>query len=94
MDLYLNCKVIDTGVVFQTNQLAWAIPKGSQYYWSFRSHINKLKEIGAADKYAKAYAGQGQVCPEYSGRPVTGTQCFTAFLALVVGMILGLLWLL
>ena len=93
MDLYLNCKVIDTGVVLQTNQIAWAIPKHSPYYWSFRSHIDKLKEIGAVDKYAETYSGQGQVCPDYSGRPVTATQCFTAFLALVVGMVLGLLWL-
>ena len=93
MESYLNCKVIDTEVVLQTNQIAWALPKHSPFYWSFRSHIDKLKEIGALKKYEETYLGQGQVCPDYSGRAVTGSQCFTAFLALLVGMCCGIMWL-
>ncbi len=58
-----------------------------------RFHMNKLKENGAFKQIRDSYETQPQVCPDYSGQPLAWSQCFTAFICLVMGAAFGLLWL-
>ena len=91
-DAYRQCQFIDTGKTIYTSQLAWAIPKYSPYDGVFTYSINKLKEIGAIQRYALKYKVQDQLCPSYSGKPLGIKQCFTAFGVLLVGSLAGALW--
>ena len=84
---------IDTGTNVYTSQLAWAIPKQSPYDGIFTYNINKLKEIGVVERYSLKYSTQDQFCASYSGKPLGIKQCFTAFTALLVGILAGSLWL-
>ena len=90
---YLACDVVDTGPNIRTMQLAWAIPKNSQFYEVFSYHIAKLKEIGAVQRYATSYKQSHKICPDYSGKPLPVGQCFTAFIVLVFGICSGIIWL-
>ena len=91
---YINCTIIDIGTPVQTSQLAWAVEKRSHFYGTFRYHLTKLKEIGAVHRYYKTYEIQHQLCPDYSGNPLSVKQCITAFNVLITGVLLCLLWLL
>ena len=92
-DAYRHCQFIDTGTNVYTSQLAWAIPKQSPYDGIFTYNINKLKEIGVVERYSLKYSTQDQFCASYSGKPLGIKQCFTAFTALLVGILAGSLWL-
>ena len=90
---YLDCRIVDTGLPVYSSQLAWTMQKQSPFYGSFNYHLNKLKEIGAVQRYAKKYEMEDQVCPDYSGKPLALKQCFTAFVILITGIIGCLIWL-
>ena len=90
---YLDCRIVDTGLPVYSSQLAWTMQKQSPFYQTFNYHVKKLKEIGAVQRYAKKYEGEDQVCPDYSGKPLTFKQCFTAFVILITGIIGCLIWL-
>ena len=89
---YLTCKVIDTGVKYFPVAFAYAMPKNSPFYAAFHYHISKLKEIGAIKKSIDAYEAEAQVCPDYSGKPLSSGQCFTAFIILIIGAVMSALW--
>jgi hypothetical protein len=93
-EAYINCNIIDIGTPVYTSQLAWAVQKHSRFYGTFGYHITKLKEIGAIHRYYKTYEIERQVCPDYSGNPLSFKQCITAFTILVGGFCLCLIWLL
>ena len=50
-----------------------------------------MKERGTIGKILKKYEAEDQVCPDYSGKPLGFGQCFTAFIALLIGMGIGLI---
>ena len=92
LDAYKMCDVIDTGVYFFPGTLAFAIPKNSPYFPLFQYHIGQLRETGLIKQYHDENEGEPQVCEEYSGKPITGGQCFTAFTILFVGAGISILW--
>ena len=56
--------------------------------------MSKLNENGAFEKLIEPYESEPQVCPDYSGQPINLGQCFTAFVLLLIGILIGLLlWL-
>ena len=90
---YLTCKVVDTGVQFFPVAFAYAMPKNSPFYAAFHYHISQLKAIGTVQRAVEAYESESQVCPNYSGMPLSISQCFTAFLFLLIGVGISTLWL-
>ena len=90
---YITCQVVVTGMKYFPVQLAYAIPKNSPFYGAFHYHISKLKEIGTIKRYVDSYEGLDQVCPDYSGKPLPSSQCFTAFLVMIFGVANSALWL-
>ena len=91
---YIDCKIIDLGTSLYTAQWAWAVRKHSHFYRTFGHRIKKLKEIGALQRYYKMHDTTKQVCPDYSGYPLSVKQCITAFKFMSAGLLFGLLWLL
>ena len=92
-DAYFSCKIVDTGVSFYQEQLAFAMPKKSPYFDLFHFHINRLKENGKMQRYRQLYEGRQQMCPDYSGQPISMMQCFTTFLIITSGFIMSTIWL-
>ena len=91
-DPYLSCKIIDTGVIYNRITFNFAMPKNSQYYAAFYYHISKLKEGGVIKRYQNEEEPTAQNCPDFSGKAITGGQCFTAFLTLMIGAGVSSVW--
>ena len=92
-DPYLSCHVIDTGMQYFPVTFAYAMPKNSPFFAAFYYHISQLKEIGAIKRYHDANEGDSQLCDDSSGMPISGGQCFTAFIILLFGAGFSLSWL-
>ena len=91
---YKKCQITDVPVRYFPEQLAYGIQKGSPYFGTFWYHMSKLNENGAFEKLIKPYESEPQVCPDHSGEPINLGQCFTAFVLLLIGILIGLfLWL-
>ena len=71
--------------------IAWAFPKKSPYLHIFNFYIQKFKGNGIWKSIEERHNKPSQVCPDLSGKPIAFESCFTAFLALLVGMILSIL---
>ena len=56
----------------------------------FNFYLKGKKEGGTLSKILNNYESQPQVCPDYSGKALGFGSCGTAFIVLVVGLILGL----
>ena len=84
-EAYLDCRIIDTGVIVSTFQYAWTIQKQSHFNKAFTYNIKKMLEIGAVHRYFKAYEAQDQFCPDASGKPLTINQCISAFIIILSG---------
>ena len=92
-DAYRNCLIMDTGKPIYTSQLAWAVQKNSPLYPILRDRLQRLKEIGTVQRYNMRYKPRAQVCPDYSGKPITIKQCIAPFFVLVTGFIASIIWL-
>ena len=68
--------------------------KNSPFYWLFHYNINKMKEGGTFQQIVNTFSGESQVCEDQSGEPLDMNQCLSAFIFLVAGGGLGLLFLL
>ena len=90
-DAYRKCHIVDTGIYMNPTQAADAMPKHSSFYGTFNYHVDRLKEIGAVQRYWGKYGGTDQVCPETSGKPLSMKQSFTVFLILITGALAGLI---
>ena len=53
-----------------------------------------MKEGGTFQQIVNTFTGESQVCEDQSGEPLDMNQCFSAFLFLVAGGCLGLVFLL
>ena len=87
---YLSCQIIDTGARYMPVQYAYGIKKGSPFFQLFHYHITKLQEMGTFNRYARSYGGSFQICPDYSGMPISSKQCFTAFIIMISGVSAGM----
>ena len=75
-------------------KLAYAMQKDSPFYWAFNYHINQMKEGGTFKQIENSFSGENQGCSDASGEPLDMNQCFTAFIIVAVGGVLGLIVLL
>ena len=91
---YANCSIVETKGKYFTQPYAWTFPKHSPYLEAFNFYISEVIEKGQWNAIIKKYEAPPQVCPDMSGQPIEFANCFTAFLALVSGLLLGLLLLL
>ena len=57
----------------------------------YECSLSELIEKGQWNAIVNKYTAQPQVCPDMSGMPIEFANCFTAFLILISGAILGLL---
>ena len=92
-ELYKTCKIISLGLVMRTSRLAWAIGKHSHFKAVFHHNLNKLKEIGAIQKYSLSHGNTKQHCKDHGGDPISIKQCVSAFFLLIGGIVGGLFWL-
>ena len=90
---YFSCMIVDTGVSFYHEQLAFAMPKKSPYLELFYVNINRLKESGKMQRYKKLYEESPQICPDFSGKPISIKQCFTSLIIITAGFVMSLTWL-
>ena len=68
--------------------------KNSPFYWAFHDTIRQMKEGGTFQKIVNSFSAERQVCPDTSGKPLSINKCFTAFILLLVGAVLGTFFLL
>ena len=66
--------------------IAWAFPKKSPYPNIFNFYIQKFKGNGIWKSIEERLKKPPQDCPDLSGKSVDFDSCFTAFLALLVGV--------
>ena len=71
--------------------IAWAFPKKSPYLNIFNFYFQEFKERGIWGNIEEKYKTLTQVCPDLSGKPIDFQSCFTAFLAMFVGLSLSAL---
>ena len=86
---YADCLIVATEGQYFMRPYAWPFPKFSPYLDAFNFYIGELIEKGQWNAIVKQYQPQPQVCPDMSGMPIEFANCFTAFLILIFGAILG-----
>ena len=83
--------IVPTEEKYLKTSIAWAFPKKSPYLNIFNFYFQKFKEQGIWRNIEEQYKIPPQVCPDLSGKPIDFESCFTAFLAMFVGLSLSIL---
>ena len=52
-----------------------------------------MKESGTLSEIQNKFSSQGQVCPDKSGEALDMNQCFSAFIIILTGLALALIFL-
>ena len=86
---YQTCKIVDTEVYHSRPPFSFAMPKNSQYYARFHYEINALKEGGMIKRYQESRE-KIKECPE-PDRAISGGQCFSAFVYLMVAAAISII---
>ena len=55
----------------------------------FNYYLREMIEKGVINQISERYEASQQVCPDLNGSPLGFESCFAAFLALIVGLIIG-----
>ena len=84
--------IVATPGKYFTRPYAWPFPKFSPFLDIFNFYISELIEKGQWNAIVNKYQGNPQVCPDLSGKPIDFSNCFTAFLILISGAILSILF--
>jgi hypothetical protein len=92
--LYTDCQLIAIPAKYDYKPYAFAFQKDSPYLGLFNHFLKEMKERGALKKVLNKYQSQPQVCPDSSGLPLGFDNCFTAFMAWIAGLSLGIVLLL
>ena len=92
-EAYVTCQIVDIGTKYMPVQYGYGIRKGSPFYQLFYYYIRTLKETGVFHKHAKSYEGQSQQCPDYGRMPLSSKSTFTAFLVMLTGMGISVIFL-
>ena len=71
--------------------LAFGFQKNSPYLAIIDYYLKEMKEKGLSEQILAKYDPGDQICPDSSGQPIGFDSCFTAFLALIGGLGLGLI---
>ncbi len=78
------------GTKILQSKATYAFQKDSQYEPIFSYYLKELRESGSLKKVFNVVAGSPQ-CPDQSGSPIGFDSCLTAFLALLLGLLSGLI---
>ena len=89
----MDCKIVVTEGKYFKRPYAWTFQKNSPYLDIFNFYIQELIQKGQWNAIINKYQAQPQVCPDLSGMPIEFANCFTAFLCLIGGAFLGILFL-
>ena len=74
---------------YEIKPYAFFLQKHSPYLGIFNYYLKEMQEKGALKQIKEKYGSRSQVCPDYSGKPLGFDSCFTAFCALMTGMVIG-----
>ena len=88
---FIQCKTVNIGEAIRTSQLAYATQKYSPLHQAFKNKIKNMKEGGNIQRAIKRHQMTSQFCEDYSGKPISMNQCYTAYQLLSVGMLLALM---
>ena len=87
---YEACDIIAIPSKYELKQFSFAFQKNSPYLSLFNNYLREMDETGVSEKIQAKYEPHDQVCPDSSGLPLGFESCFTAFLALMGGLVAGL----
>ena len=87
---YVNCEVIDVPSKFNINRYAFAFQKDSPYLPIFNYYLKLLDQQGTFHKLKKKYQVLPQNCQGSGGSAIGFESTLTAFLAFILGMLLGM----
>ena len=87
---YAECQLIAIPAKYDFKPYAYGLQKDSPFIGIFNHYLRELREKGALKQIANKYESGEQVCPDMSGQPLGFDSCFTAFLALIGGLMIGL----
>ena len=68
---------------------AYGFQKDSPYLGLFNHFLKEMREKGSLKQILNKYESGAQVCPDESGKSLGFESVFTAFLALLSGLVLG-----
>ncbi|XP_059085217.1 uncharacterized protein LOC131882167 [Tigriopus californicus] len=85
-----DCEIIANPAKYDVKPYAYGFQKDSPYLGLFNHYLKQLRERGTTKKILEKYDSQPQVCPDYSGKPLGLNNCFTAFVCLILGLLVGL----
>ena len=88
---FIQCKIVNIGEPIRTSQLAYATQKYSPLHQAFKNKIKNMKEGGNIQRAINRHQMTSQFCEDYSGKPISMNQCYSAFQLLLIGMLLALL---
>ena len=88
---YQSCKIVVTPSKYDVQYFSYAFQKNSPYLSLFDKYLGELREKGTARQILSTYESRDQICPNYSGLPLGFDSCLTAFLALIGGLVVGLI---
>ena len=88
---FVQCKIVNVGEPIRTAQLAYATQKHSPIHNAFEYQIKTMMEVGSIQRAIKRHQMTSQFCEDYSGKPISMNQCYTAYQLLFIGMILSFL---
>ena len=88
---YQDCLIVATEGKYFKQPYGWPFPKFSPFLDIFNFYINEFIQTGSWDAITNKYEPKPQICPDKSGKPIEFSNCFTAFLILIVGAALALL---
>ena len=91
-DIYRSCKAVALPRKFESELVAYTIPKNSPFTAAFTYFINQLKESGTVDRLKEIYKVEDHVCPTYEGQPIGIRKCFSLFGILAIGGGLSIIW--
>ena len=88
---YKNCEVLAIPEKNKYTPSGFALQKNSPYLQLFDYYLTEMRDKGMFQKILLKYEPRAQQCPDLNGLPIGFNNCFTAFLALLGGMSLGLI---
>ena len=86
---YLDCEVIVIPAKYDFKPYAYGFQKDSPYLGLFNHFLKEMREKGSLKQILNKYESGAQVCPDESGKSLGFESVFTAFLALLSGLVLG-----
>lgn len=89
--VYSKCEVLAIPEKYRFTPCGFILQKNSPYLAIIDYYLKEMKEKGLSEQILAKYDPGEQICQDSSGEPIGFDSCFTAFLALIGGLGLGLI---